>query len=70
MPNDEPELTAANLFRPGDDLETSIHVALGAASVCWQNPEGAGVFLSERYVRIGDLLVARVRALMAEQSAA
>lgn len=29
-------------------LEEAIMQALGAASVCWENPGGAGVFISDR----------------------
>lgn len=39
-------------------VETAVFEALGAASVCWETPEGAGVFESDRAKQIGDELVA------------
>jgi hypothetical protein len=38
--------------------EQAIFQALGAASVCWENPGGAGVFDSSRCKEIGDALLA------------
>lgn len=42
-------------------LEEVIFQALGAASVCWETPEGAGVFDSEHAKEIGDKLVDFIR---------
>jgi hypothetical protein len=36
------------------DIEQFIGEAVGAASMCWSNPEGAGVFDSERAARIAE----------------
>lgn len=43
------------------DLEQAVFTALGAASSCWENLEGAGVFESDRCKNIGDQLIARIR---------
>lgn len=42
-------------------LRSAIMQALGAASMCWENPEGAGEFLPERAIAIGDALEEFVR---------
>lgn len=42
-------------------LEEAVFQALGAASACWDNLEGAGVFESDRAKAIGDALMARIR---------
>lgn len=42
-------------------LEELVFQALGAASMCWENPAGAGVFESDRAKEIGDELLARLR---------
>lgn len=47
-------------------LEELVFQALGAASVCWETPEGAGVFDSTRAKAVGDELVARIREREAE----
>jgi hypothetical protein len=48
-------------FRPEHDgtlsLEAAVFQALGAASACWENLEGAGVFQSERAKEIGEALL-------------
>ena len=38
-------------------VHEAVMQALGAASVCWENPGGAGVFDSERASAIGDELL-------------
>jgi hypothetical protein len=49
-------------FEPGmDTIETKIQVAIGAASMCWEDPAGAGVFDSERAAEIAGKLLAEVR---------
>jgi len=45
-----------------DTLEDLVFQALGAASACWANLEGAGVFESDRAKAIGDELLERLRA--------
>lgn len=47
-------------FAYGDEKpnrRTAVFQALGAASVCWENPAGAGVFDSTRAKEIGEALV-------------
>lgn len=39
------------------DIETAVFEALGAASVCWGNLEGAGIFDSTRAKQIADELI-------------
>jgi hypothetical protein len=46
-----------------EDSEMAIGLAVGAASVCWEYPERAGVFDSERADRIVTELVAHLRRL-------
>lgn len=54
-------------FQPEHDgtvpLETAVFQALGAASACWTNLAGAGVFESERAEAIGQALIARINEL-------
>ena len=38
--------------------EEAVYQALGAASVCWEDPGGAGIFQSERAGQIGQALLA------------
>lgn len=54
--------TMINYLDGADTLESAVFQALGAASVCWENPGGAGVFESDRAKAIGDELVAWIRA--------
>lgn len=42
-------------------MESKIYVAIGAASMCWENVSGAGVFDSNRAALIGEQLLADVR---------
>lgn len=42
-------------------VPTAIFEALGAASMCWETPEGAGVFDSSRAAAIGDELIVFLR---------
>lgn len=44
-----------------DTVEDAIYTAIGAASGCWSNLEGAGVFESERAADIGEALLELVR---------
>lgn len=39
------------------DLETVVFVAIGAATACWENLSGAGLFESDRAKEIADELV-------------
>lgn len=42
------------------DLHQAVFQALGAASVCWDTPEAAGTFHSDRAREIGDALIAYI----------
>lgn len=42
------------------DIESAVFQALGAASVCWENMSGTGVFNSDRAKLIGDTLVMEI----------
>lgn len=42
------------------ELHTSVFVAIGAASTCWENLRGAGVFDSEQAKNIADQLLDRI----------
>jgi hypothetical protein len=48
-----------------ESIDAAIHQAIGAASVCWENPAGAGVFLSERAHSIAQQLRADLRTRLA-----
>lgn len=44
-------------------VRSLVFQALGAASMCWENIEGAGVFRSERAAEIGEGLIEELRDL-------
>lgn len=46
------------LDQEADSPEQAVFLALGAASACWDNLRGAGVFESTRAKQIGDQLMA------------
>lgn len=50
-----------NMFALCEDPEEAIFQALGAASVCWEHMEKAGIFHSERAKFIGDQLIERLK---------
>lgn len=52
-----------NLFWDAEDPTSAVFQALGAASVCWESPEKAGVFQSGRAKLIGDQLIIRLQEL-------
>lgn len=50
-----------------DELPRIIYEAFGELSVsCWSNPEGAGVFQSEKASIIADRVIAEIRAALSE----
>lgn len=49
-----------NMFKETETVEEAIFQALGAASMCWEHIEKAGIFESTRAKAIGDDLVARL----------
>jgi hypothetical protein len=64
MTNFDAEQIVAEARDKGEPaLETLVFQALGAASACWENLEGAGVFESTRAKDIGDQTVAAIRGL-------
>lgn len=42
-------------------LTSAVYQAIGAASVCWENPGGAGVFDSDRAAEIAEALLTEIR---------
>ncbi len=50
-----------------DPLATAVFTCLGAASMCWETLNGAGVFQSDRARDIGDELVAFIRSRYVER---
>jgi hypothetical protein len=46
-----------------EDAETAVFLALGAASVCWEDLSHTGVFQSQRCERIGRELIDHLRRL-------
>lgn len=60
---DRPEQELRPIF--GWPIDKPVHEAIGeaigAASVCWSNPSGAGTFDSERAAAIADELEALLR---------
>lgn len=58
-------MSAVEFHREADgslSVEAAIFQALGAVSVCWETPEGSGVFDSDRAKEIGEALLEVVRA--------
>lgn len=49
------------MIRSADTLEEAVGLSIGAASTCWDNLDGAGVFESERAAAITEELVELVR---------
>lgn len=56
-PVDEPITDPDERFGYGGALDSAVMEALGAASSCWENLEGAGVFDSTRCGAIGERLL-------------
>lgn len=40
-----------------EQLEEHVYTSLGAASVCWENPKGAGEFYATACKKVGDELM-------------
>lgn len=51
-----------------DSLRTLIFEALGEASMCWEFPEKAGIFQSERAEQIGNKLLCEINSIMKPES--
>lgn len=54
------------MFDNVHDARELIGVAIGAGSVCWENPAGAGVFDSTKAAEIADAAWNRLRAILAD----
>lgn len=54
----------ADLFSEHGDLRVAIFEALGEATVCWENPAGAGTFDSDQAREIGERLVALLKGAL------
>jgi len=56
-------MTNPNVFQlpPEESLEEAVFTSLGAASTCWENLSGAGVFESTRAKAIGEALMNKIR---------
>lgn len=65
-PEPSPDTAAFRLFDAGKgepaELSQAVFLAVGAASMCWEKPEGAGVFESGRAVEVAEQLLEWVRA--------
>lgn len=59
IPHPDPK----NLFAQAENPIQAIHQAMGAASMCWEKPEGAGVFDSDRAVDVTYNLILRLREM-------
>jgi hypothetical protein len=55
------EHPAVTAIKEADTLEEAIFLSIGAASACWENLAGAGVFESVRAKEIGETLLDLVR---------
>lgn len=44
-------------IRDAADLEQAVFLALGAASMCWDAPNAAGVFRSDQARQVGEALI-------------
>lgn len=58
------------IIDPEKTLSENVFVSLGAASVCWENMSGAGVFDSSRAKVIGDELVEYILGVIADKDTA
>jgi hypothetical protein len=45
---------------PPENLSSAVHQAVGAASMCWENPGGAGQFLSNNATAVARDLIAYI----------
>jgi hypothetical protein len=57
-----------DVIRGAANLREAVGVAIGAASMCWERPEGAGVFQSDRAVQVMEALVQWVESHQAKLS--
>lgn len=59
-------MSAFTFDESADTREAAVFQALGAASTCWERPEAAGVFDSDRAKEIGEALLEVLDQLPAE----
>lgn len=55
-----------NLFAEAKSIDQVLNLAVGAASVCWETPEGAGVFDSDRALDIAKAASERIHEMIDE----
>lgn len=60
------KLVEQNMFHDARDVGTLLRLAVGAASVCWEKPEGAGVFDSDRALLVAKDAQTRLEQLHSE----
>lgn len=49
-------------FDGAETVRDAVFIALGAASMCWQHIEKAGIFESEQAIEIGEALLDKLAA--------
>lgn len=54
------------MFDDVNDARELIGQAIGAGSMCWENPAGAGVFDSTQAAEVADAAWNRLRTLLAD----
>lgn len=52
-----------NRFKDAKSVEEVVFQAIGAGSVCWENPGGAGIFDSTEAKKVGDEAMERLREM-------
>lgn len=62
---DHPQ-TAAEAILVAKSMDEAVHLAVGAASVCWESMEGTGVFQDDRAREIAEALLERIKDLAYE----
>ena len=53
--------TYRDMLDNADSLDELVYLALGAASACWTNLDGAGTFESTRATLLGKALIEQIR---------
>lgn len=53
-----------------EDLPAAVFQAIGVGSICWENLSGAGIFDSNKAREVGEELLERIEAHVAERIAA
>lgn len=64
------DMSETNMFDGVTDIRELIGLAIGAGSVCWSNPGGAGEFDSTTAADIVDAAYGRVQMLIADSFSA